>query len=356
MTLTDQYQRALAAGQQPDPYQVQVLTQFDQLLAACAASPPARGWPLRRKPKSLRGIYLWGGVGRGKTWLMDLFYETLPGNAKQRLHFHRFMQGIHEQLKQHQRQTNPLARIARNLASQARVLCLDEFSITDIGDAVMIARLLSALFEEGVTLVTTSNQPPDLLYQGGIQRASFLPAIDLLKQHTQVIELGGDFDYRRQVAERSGVYHWPLGPDSEASLQQAFTRLATEPVEQHGEARILNRDIPFLYRAGGVVWFDFDALCGPPRSQNDYIELARQHHTVLISDIPHLDGSRDDRSRRLIMLIDEFYDRRVKLMLSASARPEELYCGERLAFDFQRTVSRLQEMQTADYLSSPHRP
>ena len=356
MTLTDQYQHAIAAGQQPDPHQVQVLAQFDQLLDACATSRPARGWPLRRKAQLVRGIYLWGGVGRGKTWLMDLFYDALPGKTKQRLHFHRFLQGIHEQLRQHQRQADPLAHIAHKLAAHTRVLCLDEFNITDIGDAVIIAGLLGALFDEGVTLVTTSNKPPDLLYQGGIQRASFLPAIDLIKRHTQVIELGGDFDYRRQVAERSGIYHWPLGPDSEASLQQAFTRLATEPVERDGVARILNRDIPFRYRAGGVVWFDFDALCGPPRSQNDYIELARLHHSVLISGIPHLDGSRDDRSRRLIMLIDEFYDRRVKLMLSASARPEELYCGERLAFDFQRTVSRLQEMQTAGYLSSPHQP
>lgn len=359
MTLTEKYQHALATGQQPDPYQALVLAPFDQLLADYADRTkglPARNWLLRRNPVSIRGIYLWGGVGRGKTWLMDLFYEAIPGEAKQRLHFHRFMQLVHTQLQQQQRQADPLAHIAKKFAANTRVLCLDEFSITDIGDAVMIGGLLKALFNEGVALVTTSNQPPDRLYLGGIQRASFLPAIDLLKRHTHIIELGGDFDYRRQVAEKSGIYHWPLDQDSEHSLAQAFNRLATVPIETHGVARILNRDIPFRQRAGGVVWFDFDALCGPPRSQNDYIELARQHHSVLISGIPHLDGSRDDRSRRLIMLIDEFYDRKVKLILSASAKPEELYCGERLAFDFQRTASRLQEMQTADYLSAPHQP
>lgn len=355
MTLTAQYQQAVAAGHREDPDQVRVLVRLDRLLADCTAAPAPRRWPFARKRRAPRGIYLWGGVGRGKTWLMDLFHDALPGEAKQRVHFHRFMQDIHEQLRQHGRQADPLTRIARRLAARSPVLCLDEFVVTDIGDAMIIAGLLRALFAEGVTLVTTSNQPPELLYRGGIQRASFLPAIDLLQRHCEVIELGGDFDYRRQVAERSGVYHWPLGEAAEASLRAAFDGLATEPVERDGTARILNRDIPFRCRSGGLAWFDFNALCGPPRSQNDYIELARQHHTVLISDIPHLDGSSDDRSRRLIMLIDEFYDRRVKLLLSAAARPEALYCGERLAFEFQRTASRLEEMQTPEYLSMPHR-
>jgi cell division protein ZapE len=343
------------SGLQPDAQQQTVLIHLETLLQRLAATPPSRNWLGRRKLRAVPGLYLWGGVGRGKTWLMDLFYEAVPGQDKLRLHFHRFMQQVHERLSSLQQQKDPLRRIARQFAADCRIICLDEFHVTDIGDAMILAGLLHALFEEGVTLVTTANQPPDRLYLGGIQRASFLPAIDLLKRHTRVVELAGDVDYRRQVAESAGIYHWPLNADSTASLAAAFERLATEPVETAGTVRIMSRDIPFLRRAGGLVWFDFEALCGPPRSQRDYIEVARQHHTVFISDIPRLDGSRDDPSRRLVMLIDEFYDRRVKVILSADAPPERLYCGERLAFDFQRTASRLQEMQTKDYLAQPHR-
>ncbi len=356
MTLTEKYQQAIAEGHRQDPHQASAVRRLQLLSDRCDADRPARAGWLRRSPPLERGIYLWGGVGRGKTWLMDLYYDALPGKAKLRLHFHRFMQNMHQQLQQHGRQSNPLERIARRLASRTRVICLDEFVVSDIGDAVIIAGVLKALFDAGVTLVTTSNQPPEGLYRGGIQRASFLPAIDLLHRHTEVIELGGDFDYRLQVAERAGIYHHPLGETAENHLQAAFRKLATGPIQRGGQVRVLHRDIPCRYAAGGVAWFDFDALCGPPRSQNDYIELARQHHSVIISDIPLLDGSSDDRSRRLVLLIDEFYDRRVKLMLSAATVPERLYCGERLAFDFQRTASRLLEMQTAGYLSSPHRP
>jgi cell division protein ZapE len=354
MPLKAQYDQLVAAGRRADTHQLVVLDAFDRLLDELGSQPPKRGWLIRRKPSLVRGIYLWGGVGRGKTWLMDLFYDALCDDAKRRVHFHRFMQAIHDELKHLHGQANPLQRVARKLAGDTRVLCLDEFHVTDIGDAVILAALLRALFSEGVTLVTTSNQPPDRLYLGGIQRASFLPAIDLLNLHTRVIELGGDFDYRRQVAESTGMYHWPLDDDSEQRLQQAFARLATEPLERDGVVSILSRDIPFRYRSSGMVWFDFDALCGPPRSKNDYIEVARRHHTVFVSGIPRLDGSRDDRSRRFIFLIDEFYDRRVKLMLSADAQPQALYCGERLAFEFQRTASRLREMQTAEYLALPH--
>lgn len=339
---------------QLDTCQVAVLAEFEQLLKELAGTSPRKGWLRNRKPLMVRGIYLWGGVGRGKTWLMDRFYDAIADEAKQRLHFHRFMQFIHHELKQLHGQVNPLPRIARKLSSSTRVLCLDEFFVTDIGDAMVLAGLMRALFAEGLTLVITSNQPPDQLYRGGIQRASFLPAIDLLEQNTRVVKLGGDFDYRRQVAETAGIYHWPLGDNSEHCLLEAFHRLATEPVVRNSMVSILKREIPFRYKAGGMIWFDFDALCGPPRSKNDYIEVARCHHTVFVSDIPHMDAATDDRTRRFIFLIDEFYDRHVKVLISASTNPQALYCGEKLAFEFQRTASRLQEMQTAGYLSRSH--
>ncbi|MEO5343155.1 MAG: cell division protein ZapE [Gammaproteobacteria bacterium SHHR-1] len=342
---------------QIDRHQRQVLAELEglrQRLSPSGRQSNNRSWRFWRKPQVQRGLYLWGGVGRGKTWLMDLFYDSLGELPRQRLHFHRFMQQTHAAMGQLQGRANPLGLVAGQLAGKIRLLCLDEFSVIDIADAVILAGLLRGLFEQGICLVTTSNQPPELLYRGGIQRASFLPAIDLLQRHTQVLELNGSLDYRRRLVERAGVYHWPLGEEAEACLRQAFAQLQCEPLERDGQLSLLSREVTFRLRSGGLIWFDFDALCGPPRSQYDYIELARQQHTVFISDIPRLDGSSDDRARRFILLVDEFYDRGVKLMASASVAPESLYCGERLAFEFQRTASRLQEMQTADYLSRPH--
>ncbi len=347
----------IAAEQFPqhvlDAHQCEALAQLDRLRQHLGAGRKPV-WQFWRKPEPIPGLYLWGGVGRGKTWLMDLFYDSLGDLPRQRLHFHRFMQQVHARMGQLQGQANPLQRLARQLAQETQLICLDEFNVIDIADAVILAELLRGLFAQGISLVTTSNQPPERLYRGGIQRASFLPAIDLLQRHTRVVELAGALDYRLQVAERAGVYHWPLGESAEERLQQTFQQLHGEPVEEAGQVSLLSRDVAFRYRSGGMVWFDFDALCGPPRSQYDYIELARNHHTVFISDIPRLDGSSDDRARRFILLVDEFYDRGVKLMASASAAPDALYCGERLAFEFQRTASRLQEMQTATYLSRPH--
>jgi cell division protein ZapE len=342
---------------QPDVGQQLALIELEglrqRLLSSAAQASPWRFW---RKPQGQRGLYLWGGVGRGKTWLMDLFHASLGPLPRQRLHFHRFMQQTHAELSRLQGQANPLQALAKGLAKRARLLCLDEFGVIDIADAVILAGLLRGLFEQGICLVTTSNQPPELLYRGGIQRASFLPAIDLLQRHTQVLELVGGLDYRLQLAQSAGVYHWPLNDAAEDSLQQLFAKLHGEPPEADGRISLLSREVPFRLRSGGLIWFDFDALCGPPRSQYDYIELSRQQHTVFISDIPRLDGSSDDRARRFILLVDEFYDRGVKLFVSASAPPEALYCGERLAFEFQRTASRLREMQTAAYLSRNHLP
>ncbi|OOZ37861.1 cell division protein ZapE [Solemya velesiana gill symbiont] len=302
-----------------------------------------------------RGIYLWGGVGRGKTWLVDLFYNLLPTERKLRLHFHQFMRDVHEQLARLKGLQNPLDHVAKNLSQKARIICLDEFIVTDIGDAMILAGLLKALFNHGVTLVTTSNTPPDNLYQDGIQRASFLPAIDLLNQHTQTIKLDGGTDYRLRYLEQATIYHTPLVSNTGQRLKEEFDALAPEVSHEGGNIHVFGRNIPVRCIADDAVWFDFMALCGPPRSQADYLELARSFHTVLISDIPRLGPALDDATRRFLYLVDEFYDRNVKLIISAAEPPESLYQGERLAFDFQRAVSRLQEMQSTDYLAKGHR-
>jgi cell division protein ZapE len=356
MPLIELYESRLAAeGLTADPDQRRVLESFQRLVDE-ASGPEPQGWRawLRRPAPPRRGLYLWGGVGRGKTWLMDLFHDQLEAPRKARFHFHRFMQRVHHELAAIKGRPNPLNLIAERMARDWRVLCLDEFHVVDIGDAMILAGLLRGLFERGVVLVTTSNVAPDELYRDGIQRASFLPAIDLLNRHTEVLQLGGDRDYRRMVLEQAQVYHTPLGPQTDAALLAEFRRLAHGAPVSGGELMINGRAMPYRYLADGMVWFDFEALCGPPRSQNDYIELARCHQTVFISDIPVMGGSRDDRTRRFVFLVDEFYDRRVKLVLSAAAPAPRLYIGERLAFEFQRTVSRLSEMQTAAFLGRPH--
>jgi len=263
---------------------------------------------------------------------------------------------VHEQLSQLKGQPDPLARVAVDLALRARVICLDEFIVTDIGDAMILSQLLKALFRQGVTLVTSSNTPPDQLYKDGIQRTSFLPAIELLKQHTQVMELSDGPDYRLRYLRQAQVYHTPLGSQVTRTLQQEFCRLAPEQGQVGGTIAVFHRQIPVVQVADDIVWFDFMALCGPPRSQADYLELARRFHTVLISDIPLLGPALNDATRRLLYLLDVFYDHGVKLILSAAGPAETLYQGERLAFDFQRAVSRLQEMQSAEYLARAHAP
>jgi cell division protein ZapE len=356
MSLIDLYEARLAAEDlKSDPEQLRALEALQRVSDEVSVPRPSgwRSWFERAAPPT-RGLYLWGGVGRGKTWLMDLFHDNLDGVEKARFHFHRFMQLVHSELGSIKGKSNPLEIIAARMARDWRLLCLDEFNVVDIGDAVILAGLLRSLFDEGVVLVTTSNVEPDDLYKAGIQRASFLPAIDLLNRRTQVLELGGDRDYRKMILEQAQVYHSPLGEATDALLLDEFKRLANTELEPAGDLLINNRVMPFRYRAEDIVWFDFEALCGPPRSQNDYIELARTHQTVFISDIPVMGGSRDDRTRRFIFLIDEFYDRRVKLVVSAEAPVQRLYIGERLAFEFQRTISRLTEMQTPAFLGRAH--
>jgi cell division protein ZapE len=313
---------------------------------------------IRRKPPAkvpVKGLYFWGGVGRGKTYLMDTFFECLPLERKMRVHFHRFMQRVHQELTLLKGQKNPLDSVAEKLAGEAVIICFDEFFVTDIGDAMILAMLLAALFERGVCLVCTSNIVPDGLYKDGLQRARFLPAIALLNQHTEVVNVDGGTDYRLRTLKQAELYHYPLGNGAEESLQRSYTRLAVDAGSHSLSMEINSRQFTALKRSDDVIWFDYNELCNKPRSQNDYIELAREFHAVLVSGVPVFTTDTEDQARRFINLIDEFYDRRVKLILSAAEPINNLYKGQRLRFEFDRTESRLLEMQSEDYLAEPHR-
>jgi cell division protein ZapE len=295
-------------------------------------------------------------VGRGKTWLMDGFFEGLPVAEKRRLHFHRFMHEVHARLKALPDVEDPLESVAAGFRERARVLCFDEFFVSDITDAMLLGRLFQHLFAQGMTLVATSNQPPDELYKDGLQRARFVPAIKLLKHHCQVLNVDGGTDYRLRHMQGLSLYHVPAGPTADAALTGMFEDL-TGHQPARGEALLINdRPIPARRHADGVAWFDFAALCAGPRSTEDYIEIARSFHTLLLSGIPPLGPDQEDEARRFIALVDELYDRRVKLAASASAPLEGLYTGWRLGFEFQRARSRLQEMQSQAYLSQAHLP
>jgi cell division protein ZapE len=304
----------------------------------------------------VRGLYLWGGVGRGKTHIVNSFHDALPFDNKMRVHFHRFMQRVHAELKTLSGQSDPLQVVADRLAGEARVLTFDEFHVSDITDAMLLGKLLEYLFARGVTLVTTSNIKPDGLYAGGLQRQRFLPAIELIKRHTQVLELGTGQDHRLRALEQAEIYHSPLDDSATASLQRSFRAIADEPGREGELLEVLGRPIATVRMADGVAWFDFDALCDGPRGAADYIEVAREFHTVLVSNVPSLGTTDNDRAIRFIMMVDEFYDRSVNLVVSAEALPQALYGGERHAFAFERTVSRLIEMQSRDYLHKPHLP
>jgi cell division protein ZapE len=346
-----------------DPAQARAIDTLEQLydrlvLRERQRSPLARligRWRGGQGPEP--GLYLWGGVGRGKTFMVDLFFESLPFEAKLRIHFHRFMQRVHRALQRLAGTTDPLRRVADEFAAEARVLCFDEFFVSDIGDAMILGELLDALFARGVTLVATSNVAPDRLYENGLQRRRFLPAIALLQRHCRVLNVDGPIDYRLRVLERAEIYHAPLDPGADAQLARAFDDLVPERGSvQHGIAlEIEGRSIPCRSCGDDVAWFEFADLCQGPRSQNDYIELARIFHAVLLSNVPILRADDEDAARRLISLVDEFYDRNVKLIVSAAAPIDRLYQGERLKFEFERTRSRLLEMQSHDYLARTHR-
>lgn len=348
-----------------DSSQEQAVKHLDRLYADLLQRPlsnPISKWPKwlpgarAKKLTPCQGLYFWGGVGRGKTYLMDTFYECLPFSQKLRIHFHRFMQRVHAELKTLQGEKNPLDTVAARLADEARVLCFDEFFVTDITDAMILGGLMERLFEHGVTLVATSNIVPDELYKDGLQRARFMPAIELINTYTQVVNVDGGVDYRLRTLEKAEIYHWPLDKEAETSLSQSFRSLAPEPGQADTQIDINGRNIAARYLADDVLWCEFGALCDGPRSQNDYIELARIYHAVLVSNVPQMAASQDDMARRFINMVDEFYDRGVKLIMSGAAPIEELYQNGRLSFEFQRTCSRLLEMQSLEYLERPHKP
>ena len=309
---------------------------------------------VRARKNTLRGLYIWGGVGRGKTYIVDSFYATLPFPEKKRIHFHRFMQLIHHELKQLGDVENPLVLIADNLARDTQVLCFDEFHVTDITDAMLLSGLLKALFERGITLVATSNEEPDCLYRGGLQRDRFIPAIELIKEYTKVIHIDSGVDYRLRYLDKAEIYHVPHDDHALSLLEENFDNIAPDTGEKNITLEISGRPIRTVRCADGVTWLTFSELCDGPRGPADYIEIARLYQTVLISDIPQLDDNSNDQARRFMTLVDEFYDRQVKLILSAAAPAEMLYTGKQLAQTFTRTLSRLQEMQTHDYLAKQH--
>jgi len=305
-----------------------------------------------------RGVYLWGNVGRGKTYLMDIFYDCLPFPDRLRTHFHRFMQRVHYDLKELKGEKNPLSQVAAAIAAETSVLCFDEFYVSDIGDAMILSGLLQALFGKGVVMLATSNVKPELLYENGLQRDRFIPAIRLLQEKLTVFHLDGDTDYRLRSLSQAELYHWPLGQQAENALQENLRQLAPDFSEgvQNAAIEILGRTIVSRYCADDVVWFEFADLCGGPRSVHDYIEIARIYHAVLLGNMPVLEAGLDDEARRFINLVDELYDRGVKLIISAQVPIDELYRGTALTKEFQRTRSRLLEMQSHQYLARPHRP
>ena len=352
------YAQGVADGRwENDAAQRAVLAHLDRIQAELIAAEKTRWWQRLRTTPPVRGLYLYGSVGRGKTFLVDLFFASLPFEAKLRRHFHRFMQEIHAELNKLKGHEDPLVAVAAHFAAQARVFCLDEFFVSDIGDAMILGNLLKHLFARGVTLVTTSNIVPEELYKNGLQRERFLPAIELLENHCAIVGLDAHQDYRLRSLTQAGVYFTPLGEAAERALAECFERIAPEPPLIAAAVEINGRDIPLIRSSDGAIWFEFAALCDGPRAVADYIEIGQSFHTVLISNVPQFVdfSASEDAARRFVNLVDEFYDRGVNLVLSAAAPINELYRGKRLQFEFARTESRLIEMQSRDYLASGHR-
>lgn len=354
----ERYQRDLTrADFVADVAQAHAVDALQRVYEDLLAAPPLRRLGSRRlRWPRVPGLYLWGGVGRGKTYLMDAFYESLPFTRKLRTHFHRFMLDVHERRKKYPNEQDPLKLVAAEYAAQARVLCFDEFFVSDIADAMILGRLAEALFEQGVTLIATSNIPPDELYRNGLQRANFLPAIECLKKNVSVIRVDGGHDYRLRTLTRAEIYHHPCDAAAENNLNDWFAQIAPEPGSADAEIVLHGRPIRTRRLADGIAWFDFTALCEGPRGVADYIEIARTHHSVLLSRVPQLGVDGEDPARRFINLVDEFYDRGVKLIIAADVPVMQLYAGHKLRFDFERTRSRLLEMQSQEYLQKPHLP
>lgn len=358
MSVREAYEAELRTrGFASDPAQERAVDALQRCADDWAAYKEKRSSTLRRLLARIevpRGVYMYGGVGRGKSFLMDCFFGAVPLRRKVRLHFHEFMREVHRELAGLQGTVNPLDVLGERIAQRYRLICFDEFHVADITDAMILHRLLVALFENGVGFVTTSNFKPDDLYPGGLHRDRILPAIDLLNARLEVINVDNGTDYRRRTLEHVRLYHTPLGPQADAEMSEAFDRLA-ETRDEDPVLVIESREIRARRRAGGVVWFDFATLCGGPRSQNDYLEIATQFHTVLLSNVPHMPVRMASEARRFTWLVDVLYDRRVKLILSAAVPPEDLYTEGPLAHEFPRTVSRLNEMQSAEFLALERR-
>jgi cell division protein ZapE len=358
LSVRQAYEAELASrGYTADPAQLRAVDALERCAADWSAFKAQRSNALKKlinHPDVPRGVYLYGGVGRGKSFLMDCFFGAVPLNRKTRLHFHEFMREVHRELADLQGTVNPLDVLAKRMAKKYRLICFDEFHVADITDAMILHRLLAALFENGVGFVTTSNFKPDDLYPGGMHRDRILPAIALLNAHLEVLNVDNGTDYRRRTLDRLKLYHVPLGAQADAEMREAFNKLA-ESADEDPALHIESREIRARRKAGGVVWFDFKTLCGGPRSQNDYLEIATQFHTVLLSDVPQMPMRMASEARRFTWLVDVLYDRRVKLIMSAQVIPEELYTEGPLAHEFPRTASRLNEMQSKEFLDLDRR-
>ncbi|MEB6223867.1 cell division protein ZapE [Pantoea anthophila] len=366
------YEQALSQGEfRPDDVQREAITRLDALQQALvarqqAAAPASSGLLGRLSkligkeknaaPQPVRGLYMWGGVGRGKTWVMDLFFQSIPGERKLRLHFHRFMLRVHEELTQLQGQSDPLLIIADKFKAETDILCFDEFFVSDITDAMLLGTLMEALFERGIALVATSNIPPDDLYRNGLQRARFLPAIEQIKRHCDVMNVDAGIDYRLRTLTSAHLWNYPLNETTHTEMARMFKALSGSQPEEAPVLEINHRKMPTLGVSDGVLAINFTTLCGEGRSQHDYIALSRRFHSVLLYDVPVMIYKTEDQARRFLALVDEFYERHVKLVVAAETSLTEIYQGTRLKFEYQRCLSRLQEMQSEEYLRLPHLP
>jgi cell division protein ZapE len=358
LSVRSTYEAALKErGYTSDPAQERAIDALERCAADWAVYKQKRSNSLKKlfvNPEIPRGVYMYGGVGRGKSFLMECFYNAVPLRRKTRLHFHEFMREVHRELRELQGTVNPLDELGARIAKRYKLICFDEFHVADVTDAMILHRLLDALFKAGVGFVTTSNFHPDALYPDGLHRDRILPAIELLKQRLEVLSVDNGTDYRRRTLNHIELYHCPLGPEADAAMETTFSELA-EAGDQDPVMQIEARQIQALRRAGGVIWFDFRTLCGGPRSQNDYLEIASQFHTLMLSNVPQMSVRQASEARRFTWLVDVLYDRRVKLVMSAAVPPEALYVEGPMAHEFPRTVSRLTEMQSQEFLSLEHR-
>jgi len=345
---------------QEDPFQLSSVEKLDDLFHRLIEKNKPVSFiekiasTFSNKKTPLKGIYFWGGVGRGKTYLMDMFFDALPIKKKMRLHFHRFMHQTHEKLQDHKGKQDPLLLIADEIAEQTCIICFDEFFVSDITDAMILGGLFEALFKRGVSLVATSNIPPENLYRNGLQRERFLPAIEAIQKHCEVINLDNGIDYRLRTLEQADIFHTPHDQEAIDNLENSFNQLATEIMPDGSIIEIEHRPVKTVRCAEGIVWFSFKEICESARSQTDYIEISRCYQTVIVSEIPQLETKDNSATRRFISLVDEFYERHVNLMITAEVELEDLYTGTQLSFEFKRTLSRLQEMQSHDYLALEH--